>query len=37
MSLKEYLRVYCGEMNVDREAEMDYPLPPTFFDVMEYL
>ena len=22
---------------MDREAEMDYPLPPTFFDVMEYL
>lgn len=37
MSLAEYLQLYTGEMNVDREQEFNYPLPPSFFHIMEFL
>jgi hypothetical protein len=37
MSLPEYIQLYTGEMNVDREQEFSYPLPPSFFHAMEYL
>ena len=37
MNLQEYLQLYTGEMNVDREEEGNYPLPPSFFEVMEFL
>lgn len=37
MSLAEYLQLYSGEMNVDREQEFNYPLPPSFFHIMEFL
>lgn len=37
MNLQEYLQLYTGEMNVDREQEFNYPLPPSFFHVMEFL
>jgi hypothetical protein len=37
MSLSEYVDIYTGEMNVDREQEFNYPLPPSFFHVMEFL
>lgn len=37
MSLSEYIKMYCQEMEVVREQEANYPLPPTFFEVMEYL
>jgi hypothetical protein len=37
MSLEEYLELYVGEVNVDREQEANYPLPPSFLEVMEFL
>ena len=37
MSLAEYINLYTGELNVDREQEFSYPLPPSFFHVMEFL
>jgi hypothetical protein len=37
MSLAEYITLYTGELNVDREQEFSYPLPPSFFHVMEFL
>ena len=37
MSLEEYLEIYAGEVEVDREEELNYPLPPSFFDIMEFL
>lgn len=37
MSLAEYINLYTGELNVDREQEFSYPLPPPFFHVMEFL
>ena len=37
MSLAEYVDLYTGEMRVDREQEFNYPLPPSFFHVMEFL
>lgn len=37
MSLGEYVELYTGELNVDREQEFSYPLPPSFFHVMEFL
>ena len=37
MSLAEYINLYTGELNVDREQEFNYPLPPSFFHVMEFL
>jgi hypothetical protein len=37
MSLAEYTKLYCEEMEVVREQEKNYPLPPGFFEVMEYL
>jgi uncharacterized protein involved in exopolysaccharide biosynthesis len=37
MSLQEYIDFYIGEINVDRDQEFNYPLPPTFFEVMEFL
>lgn len=37
MSLAEYTKLYCQEMEVVREQESNYPLPPTFFELMEFL
>ena len=37
MSLDDYLGLYLGEMNVEKEQESNYPLPPSFFEIMEYL
>lgn len=37
MNLQEYLGLYMGGVDVEKEMESNYPLPPTFFDVMEFL
>ena len=37
MSLEEYLKLYTGEMDAEKEQESNYPLPPSFFQVMEFL
>jgi hypothetical protein len=37
MSLDEYVDLYIKEMEVERESELNYPLPPSFFEVMEFL
>lgn len=37
LSLQEYVELYTGEVNVDREQESNYPLPPSFLEVMEFL
>jgi hypothetical protein len=37
MSLDEYIKLYIGEIEIEKEAESNYPLPPSFFDVMEFL
>lgn len=34
MTLVEYVDLYIGDMNVDREQEFNYPLPPNFFEIM---
>jgi len=31
MSLDEYLKLYVCEMDVQKEQESNYPLPPSFF------
>ena len=37
MNLEEYVKMYVGDMDVEREQESNYPLPPSFFEVMEFL
>ena len=37
MSLEEYLKIYVGEMELQKEQESNYPLPPSFFEMMEFL
>ena len=37
MSLSEYVKLYVSEMDVQKEQESNYPLPPSFFEIMEFL
>ena len=37
MTIEEYIKLYTSEMEVQKEQESNYPLPPSFFEVMEFL
>ena len=37
MTLSEYAELYLSEGTADKEAESNYPLPPSIFNVMEFL
>lgn len=37
MSLKEYCELYMNDAPVEKEAESNYPLPPTIFNFIEFL
>ena len=37
MSLDEYSEIYLTDGKADKEAESNYPLPPSIFNVMEFL
>ena len=37
MTLEEYNETYIKELPYTREAESNYPLPPSIFNVMNFL
>ena len=37
MSLMEYIDIYTGEINITKEADLNYPLPPNMFDMIEFM
>ena len=37
MNLDQYKKLYLSEMDVQKQQQSNYPLPPSFFDVMEFL
>lgn len=37
MTLEEYYNIYIKTMDYEKEADRNYPLPPSIFNVMEFL
>ena len=37
MTLEEYYNIYIKTIDYEKEADRNYPLPPSIFNVMEFL
>ena len=37
MSLEEYIEIYVGEIDITKEADLNYPLPPNMFKMLEFM
>jgi hypothetical protein len=37
MSLEEYLSIYTDEVEVTKEGDLNYPLPPNVFKMIEFM
>ena len=37
MSMEEYLEIYLEEVEVTKESDLNYPLPPNVFKMIEFM